>query len=160
GERGNLRVRQFLDVLQNERFAVDRIDLIERTLDVGTVLRSLYGSAPIRDRVHLAGDATGSHGTAKGTGATFVYDDPEEPVLELLRLAVPGNGLEGSQVRGLEGLVRDVVVAEHTHREAGAHVAITANEAGERGYLSLGRGGDELAIGELSHVNRTAHAPK
>ena len=157
-ERRDLWVGQLLDVLEDERLAIDRIDLIEGALGfgppvcVGWSRRGAY-------RLRFARQPALAHCSAKGPCPALIDDDAEEPVAELIRLLRPGQGLKSPNESGLQRFVGGIVGAEHANGVARMDIAIATDQGRERGNLSFRRRGDEVAIGVGGHAIGTDHAP-
>jgi hypothetical protein len=121
------------DVLEDERLALVRRELIERTLDF---LSRRARIAPIVDCFRIehrlvVHDTPLSARAPSRRRATLIRDDREDPGAEPGRVSALVQMTERAKPRALQRFVGIEPVPEHAHGEPHVIVAMAANEKGE-----------------------------
>ena len=134
GERGHLVVTQLFDILEQKRFSLVQVDLVQRVLDFlehGRARGRLFHGDPVQ-LILVPDEPLRTLRPAPGDRATFVAHDLKQPRRKVLGVPASGESTEGTHERRLDCFIRVVAVSEQSHGETVAPIAVPIDENGVR----------------------------
>src|SRR6185312_15691772 len=130
GERRHLVVAQLLHVLEQKRFPLVQLDLVERELNFLEHRRGLGGLLDRRlvQLVVVADEALCPLGATTGNRAALVAHDLEKPPRKVIPVPTSRESPERAHERRLQCFIRIVAIAEESYGEPITAVAMTIDE--------------------------------
>jgi len=152
-ERRHFIVTQFFDVLEQKRFSLVQLDLVERVLNLLEHCRTLSRLLN-RDSVQLdvvPNEPLRAFGATPGDRATFVAHDLKQPRRNVLGVPASREAPEGAHERRLDCFIRVVAVPEQSHCETVAPIAMPIDEDGKQISVPFQNQGNDFGVRTWLH---------
>src|SRR5262249_53257538 len=131
GQLRDLLVLEVLDVLEQERLAVLRVEPRQRAIDGIAPLQAIgvitAGVGRAIQRIHIMHEHPAAPGRARAGRATTVDEDAVQPGAEARRIAARQRAV-GAYERVLQRFFRVFTVPDHMHGVAPQAIAIASNQ--------------------------------
>jgi hypothetical protein len=152
GHFGHVFVGQILGILQDDCFAMFRVESSQRGRQIGgkisaTILVFVAGGK-IGNRVE-ADRRISCAAFAREHRSAFVDENLHEPRPELAAFLIPIEEPVGAYERVLRGVLRIGAIAEHAHREANAPTIMPIDEDAVRVDVTVTHPPHDLGVGRL-----------
>ncbi|HKT08516.1 MAG TPA: hypothetical protein VJR24_11515 [Gemmatimonadaceae bacterium] len=152
-ERRHFIVTQLFDVLEQERFPLVQLHLVERELDFLEhcfAVRRLLDRDPIQ-LIFIPNETLRAFAATPGDRATLVAHDLKQPCRKVLWIPASCEAPEGAHERRLDCFIRVVAVPEQSHGETVAPIAMPIDENGIKISMPSKNQGDNFGVRTRLH---------